>query len=81
MYFRCLGKNGFHVKAENEDLPLQASVVVRTSKMKISRRRLTEYVRRLRQRACRACSTIIFLVQPIKALIRGVVVVVAVVTA
>ena len=60
MYFRLLGTNGFHVKAENEDLLLQARVVVRTSNMKISRRRLVDYVTKLHQKACCACSTIIF---------------------
>ena len=43
-----------------EDLLLRARVVVRTSKMKISRRRLADYVKKLHQKACRTCSTIIF---------------------
>ena len=54
--------------------------------MKISRRRLADFVKTLHQKACRTCSTIIFLPkknnrsaravegQPIKSLICGVVV-------
>ena len=42
-------------------LLLRARVVVRTSNLKISRRRLAEYVKTLHQKACRTCSTIIFL--------------------
>ena len=61
-----------------KDLLLQARIVVRTSNVKISRRHLVDYVKKLRQRACRTCSAIIFL-EPIKSLICGVVVVVAVV--
>ena len=41
-----------------KDLLLRARVVVRTSNMKISRRRLADYVKRLHQKECR---TIIFL--------------------
>ena len=44
-----------------KDLLLRAPVVVRTSNMKISRRRLADYVKTLHQKACRTCSTIIFL--------------------
>ena len=44
-----------------KDLLLRACVVVRTSNMKISRRRLADYVQTLHQKACRTCSTIIFL--------------------
>ena len=43
-----------------KDLLLRARVVVRTSNMKISRRRLADYVKTLHQKACRTCSTIIF---------------------
>ena len=39
---------------------MQVPVVVRTSNMKISRRRLPDYVKTLHQRACRTCSTINF---------------------
>ena len=59
--FRLLCTNGFHVKANNEDLLLRARVVVRTSNTKISRRRFPDYVKPLLQKACRTCSTIIFL--------------------
>ena len=44
-----------------KDLLLRAHVVVRTSNMKISRCRLADYVKTLHQKACRTCSTIIFL--------------------
>ena len=44
-----------------KDLLLRAPVVVRTSNMKISRRRLADYVKTLHQKAWRTCSTIIFL--------------------
>ena len=44
-----------------KDLLLWARVVVRTSNIKISRRRLADYVKTLHQNACRTCSTIIFL--------------------
>ena len=43
-----------------KDLPLKAGVVVKTSNMKISRRRLVDYVKSSYQKACRTCSTIIF---------------------
>ena len=42
-------------------LLLRARIVVRTSNMKISRRRLADYVKTLHQKACRTCSTIMFL--------------------
>ena len=62
-----------------KDLLLRARVVVRISKMKISRRRLPGYVKTLHHKACRTCSTarIFFSIQPIKLLIFGVVVDVA----
>ena len=44
-----------------KDLLLRARVVLRTPKMKISRRHLPDYVKTLHQKACRTCSTIIFL--------------------
>jgi len=44
-----------------KDLLLRARVVVRTSNMKISRRRLADYVKTLHQKARCTCSTIIFL--------------------
>ena len=43
-----------------EDLLLRVHVAVRTSNMKISRRCLADYVKKLQQKACRTCSTIIF---------------------
>ena len=44
-----------------KDLRLRAREVVRTSNMKISRRRWADYVKTLYQKACRTSSTIIFL--------------------
>ena len=44
-----------------KDLLLRARVVVRTSNMKISRRRLADYVKTLHQKACCTCSRILFL--------------------
>ena len=38
---------------------LYCCVVARTSKMKISCRRLADYVKKFHQKACRTCSTII----------------------
>ena len=43
-----------------KELLLRARVVVRSSNMKISRRRLADYVKNLHQKACRTCSTTIF---------------------
>ena len=60
VHFRLLGTNVFHLKLK-KDLVLRARVVVRTSNMKISRRRLADYVKTLQQKACYTCSTIIFL--------------------
>ena len=53
---RLFGTNGLHVKAVNKDSLLRAHVVVRTSNMKNSRRRLADYVKKLHQKACRTCS-------------------------
>ena len=44
-----------------KDLLLRDLVVVRTSNMKISRRRSADYVKTLHQKARGTCSTIIFL--------------------
>ena len=60
VHFRLLGTNGFQVQAKIERLLLRASIVVRTSNMKISRRRLADCTK-LHQKACCTCSTIIFL--------------------
>ena len=43
-----------------KDLLRGARVVVRTSNMKFSSRRLAGYIKTLLQKACRTCSTIIF---------------------
>ena len=44
-----------------KDLLVRARVVVRTSNTKISLRHFADYVKNLQQKACRTCSTIIFL--------------------
>ena len=59
--------------------PLRARVVVRTLTMKISRRRLADYVRKLHQKRAARAARLFSLIQPIKSLICGVVVAVAVV--
>ena len=61
-----------------KDLLLRARVVVRTSNMKISRRRLADYTSKhcTTKRAARA-ARLFFFIQPIKLLICGVVVDVA----
>ena len=41
--FHLIGTNGFHVSQRMKDLLLQVRVVIRTSNMKISRRRLSNY--------------------------------------
>ena len=43
-----------------KDLVQRACVVKRTSGMKISRRHLADYVKKLHQRACCTCNTILF---------------------
>ena len=62
VYFRLLPTNGFHVKAENERFDCCGFALSsgRTSNMKISRRRLTNYAKNPHQKACRTCSKIIF---------------------
>ena len=47
-------------KQRLKDLPSRARIVVKTSKMKISRRCLADCVKNFHQKACRTCSTIIF---------------------
>ena len=54
--FACLVRMVFM-----KDFLLGARVVIRTSNMEFSRRRLADYVKTLKQRACRTCSTIVFL--------------------
>ena len=52
VHFRLLGTKGFHRKAKSERLTGESS------KMKISRRRLANSVKKLHQNPCRTCSTI-----------------------
>ena len=61
-----------------KNLLLQARVVVRTTKMKISRR-LADYVKNYNKKRAARAARLFFLIQPIKSLICGVVVAVAVV--
>ena len=51
----------FMTRQRVKDLLLQARIVVRTSNVKISRRRLADYIKALHQKACHTCSTIGFL--------------------
>ena len=70
--FDCLVRMVFTQRQRMKDLVLRAHVVVRTYNRKISRRHLADCVKILPQKACRTCSTIIFLIQPIKSIICGV---------
>ena len=60
-----------------KDLMLRAEVVFRTSKLKISRFLLTDYVKKLLQKCATRAARLFFLVQPIKSLICSAVVAVA----
>ena len=51
----------FMTRQRVKDLLLQARIVVRTSNVKISRRRLADYIKALHQKACHTCSTNFFL--------------------
>jgi len=63
-----------------KDLLLRALIVVETSKNKIWRRHLADNVKKLHKKVCHTCSTILFfLIQAIKSLICGNVVVIAMV--
>ena len=80
VYFRCLGTNGFHVKAENERFTAAGF----RCRENFKNENFTSSFGRLRQKDCakkRAvrAARLFFPVQPIKALIRGIVAAVAVV--
>ena len=60
--FACFERIVFMQRQRMKDLLLQARVVVRSSNMKISRRPSADYVKKFHQKACRACSTIIAVV-------------------
>ena len=49
-----------------KDLLLRACIVVRTSNMKISRRRLADYVKNCTKKHAARAARLFFLVQPIK---------------
>ena len=63
VHFRLLGTNGFHVKAKNESFTPVSLRWRQNLRYKFSRRRLVDYVKKKKknQKACRTCSTIIFL--------------------
>ena len=54
-------KCGFHVKAKNERFTAASFRCRQKLKVKTSRCRLADYVKTSHQKACRTCSTIIFL--------------------
>ena len=62
-----------------KDLLLRARVVVRTSKMKISRRHLADYVKNRTKKRAAPAARLFFLIPAIKSFICGGVVAVAVV--
>ena len=59
--FACLPRMIFMQRQRMKNFLLRARHVDKTSKIKISRRRLTEYVKNFQQKVCRTCSTIICL--------------------
>ena len=59
----------FHVKAKNERFTAAAHVVFRATTMKISRRRLTDFVEKLLQKCAAHAALLFFLLEPIKSLI------------
>ena len=66
------------LEAENERVFVVGRVVVRTSNLKTSRRRLAEYVKKCTKKRAARAARLFFLIQPIKSFICGVGVVVAV---
>ena len=60
VHFRLLTRTVIMKKQKMKDLLLQVRVVVRTSNIKIPRRRLVDCVKNLNQKACRTWSTIFF---------------------
>ena len=61
VHFRFFGAKDFHVKAKNERFTAASSRCGHNVNIKILRRLLADYVKRLYHKACRTCSTIIFL--------------------
>ena len=57
VFFQLIGTNCIHVEAQNERFSVVGRVVVRTSNLKISRRRLAEKY----SRKCAACAVLFFL--------------------
>ena len=60
-----------------KDLLLRVRVVVRTSNIKISRRRLADYVKTLHKKRAARAARLFFFIQPVKSMICGVAVDVA----
>ena len=60
VHFSLLGTNGFNIKAKNERLTAAGSRCRQSLKMKTLRSYLLDYVKKLYQKACCMCSTIIF---------------------
>ena len=77
--FVCLARMAVILRQRMKILSLRVCVVVRTSNLKISRRPLADYVKHCTKKRAARAARLFFLVQPIKSLIYGVVVVVAVV--
>lgn len=55
-----IGTNDFSRKGREEISSVVGRVVITTSNLKTSRRRLVDYVEKLQQRTCRTCSTITY---------------------
>ena len=74
LHFRLFGTEGFYVKKRMKDLLLRVHVVVRTSKIKISRRHLADYLKNCTKKRVARAARLFFFVLPIKSLIRAIVV-------
>ena len=66
VHFRSLGTNGFHAKAKNEDLLLQARVVVRTSKIKTLSHSFADYLQNFSKKCAARAARLFFFIQSIK---------------
>ena len=60
VHVRLLGTNGFHANAKNERFTAAGSRYSQNLEMKILRRHLAGFVKKLDQKACGTCNTIIF---------------------
>ena len=75
--FTCLARMVFMQRQRIEDLLRGARVVVRSSKIKITRFHLADYVKKFHQKRAARAQRLFFLIQPIKSLIGGGVVVIS----